>query len=380
MGNGFWLAVGQLCQMCFWTVRYLPRGDWKKLPRRTLMFGLIIPVFIVFQIIHWIGFAVDEVLFRKYRKVQVKKPVFVTGIPRSGTTHLQRVLANHNELSSMQMWECVFAPSISERYLYLFLGRVFQPVQTFFGKTTLPFLKKMKGIHTLGLTEAEEDFIALLPINACFLMVVLFPERSDYWRLANFDSSMPSNRKKLILNFYHRIIQKHLYFHGSEKRYLCKNPSFMTWVHSLNECYPDASFVLCEREAEKTIPSQLSSLMPTWELIYGEPMSEKFSGSIVKMLAGYYHYLDRLPIADVQAMRLPMSQLVHDLPHSITIVLSHCELEKTQQFTEKLEAEVSRAKAYKSSHQYQSSDRFDWSAFNSCFPEWAFEVHSGKGV
>lgn len=368
MGNGFWLAVGQMCQICFWTVRYLPAGSWRFLPRRVLAFGLAVPVFVLFQLLHWLGFALDEVLFRRYRRVKINRPVFVTGIPRSGTTHLQRVLAGHEQLTSMQMWECFLAPSITERYLFSSLSRLFSPLRKLSDHFRFPFFEKMRSVHKLGLNEAEEDFVALLPINACFLLVVLFPEVRHYWQLSDFDHSMSDKRKAAILRFYRRMIQKHLYFHGPQKRYLCKNPSFMSWIGSLNTEFEDASFLVCEREAAATVASQISSLRPIWRLIYGEDISADFSSKIVSMLAGYYHYLDSEALQEAHALHLPMSQLVSDLESTVKDVLKHCELPLTQAYASILSTESSASKTYRSSHSYDRKGVQGWSEMASDFP------------
>ncbi|TCS40153.1 sulfotransferase [Reinekea marinisedimentorum] len=355
MGNGFWLAVGQMCQLCFWTVRYLPAGHWKHLPRRALAFGLAIPVYLFFQCLHWLGFALDEILFRNYRKVDIQQPVFVTGIPRSGTTHLQRVLARHEQLTSMQTWECFFAPSISERYFYSAIGAIFKPAGRLFSHVNIPFLEKMRSVHKLGLNEAEEDFIALMPVNACFLLVVLFPEVKHYWALTGFDQQVSESRKATILRFYRRIIQKHLYFHGTDRRYLCKNPSFLSWVGSLSAEFEDARFVVCEREVDATLPSQISSLRPAWQLVYGEDLSAAFSERIIQMMAGYYHYLDSHLVNHPSVMLMPMHSLVQDLQGSVAVVLSHCKVALSDQFAGCLEEEAARAKSYRSSHKYNRS-------------------------
>lgn len=367
MGNGFWIAVGQMCQLCFWTVRYFPKGSWRKLPRRTLTFGLAIPVLLFFQLIHWFGFALDEVIFRRYRKVAVTKPIFISGIPRSGTTHLQRVLADHDKLTAMQTWECVLAPSITEKNFYRFVGKLLKPVAQWIGRLPVGFLQQMDSIHKLGLNEAEEDFIALLPINACFLLVVFFPSVDHYWRLSEFDSKLSRSQRKQTLKFYHRIIQKHLFFHGSHFRYISKNPSFMTWSNSLVEQYPDCSLILCERPAEKTVQSQLSSLTPTWQLIYGEAMPDSFKNRIVGMLAYYYQYLSSLDLKACNAKRLPMTQLVGDLRGSIELVLEHCELPATEVFSKAIEVHIAAAGEYKSTHHYGGDFNREWQRYSALF-------------
>ncbi len=380
MGNGFWLAVGQMCQMCFWTVRYLPQGGWRRLPRRTLTFGLAIPVLMIFQLFNWIFFMVDEIIFRRYRKVKIHQPIFITGIPRSGTTHLQRVLADHESVSSMRAWECFFAPSITGRYIALGLGRLLKPLQQMFSKSQIPFLKKMDSVHKLGLQEAEEDFITLININSCFLLVILFPEVRRYWRLGRFDHALSGKEKDVILNFYYRLIQKHMYFHGEGLRYLCKNPSFMTWIKSLHQRFPDASFVICEREASKAVSSQISSLQPAWQLIYGEDMDVEFSARIISMLAGYYHYLAALAVADINGLIIPMSELVEQLEFTVKKVLDHCQLECTEPYQAYLSAHVEQAQRYKSTHQYSKQTVTNLNEFLKLFPKQYVEQNTSGGL
>lgn len=354
MGNGFWLAVGQMLSICFWTVKYLPYGGWRYLPKRALMFGLAVPVFLVLQCLHWVGFALDELFFRRYRQVSIRRPIIITGIPRSGTTHLHRVLSRHDQLTSMQTWECLLAPSISERYLWCALGRLFRPFRRLLRVDSWPFFKSMSAIHRLGLKEPEEDFLALLPINACFLMVVLFPEEASLWRLARFDASMPPRRKRVIMSVYRRVIQKHLFFHGEDRRYLCKNPSFASWLCSLQSTFPDAAFVLCTRPAQKTLPSQLSALHPGWQLFHGRAFTMRFERRVVSMLAGYYRDLalfqhGRGPIATV-----PMSDLTGDLESTVLALLRRLDLPLTSAYQQALSEEVLAAHRYRSRHRYQS--------------------------
>ena len=372
------LACQQWFLVVIWTLRALFSGPVIQFPRRLVVLLLGLPLLIGLQLIHWVGFVCDELFFRRYRRVTVRQPLFITGIPRSGTTHLQRVLARHDRLTSMQTWECLLAPSITERYLFRCLGRVFKPLSSLFRR--VPFLKTMSSIHEFGLTEAEEDFVALLPVNACFLLVVLMPEAKHYWRLADFDRSMPARQKATILRFYHRLVQRHLWFHGEQLTYLCKNPSFMSWPESLNATFPDASFVFCERPAEKTVPSQLSSLKPGWEIVQGGDLSEPFSERIVQMLAGYYHRLEALDLAGIRGMRLPMRRLVSDLESSVRHVMTHADIAMTETFQAALDEEVRLSKQYQSQHRYEQQQHLSWERLRGYFPRSALTSMSEKGA
>ena len=91
--------------------------------QRLLVVALALPPFACLQLLHWIGFALDEILFRGYRDIEIRQPTFVLGVPRSGTTFLHRLLAHDPQFTTFSTWECFFAPSISERYVCLELTK-----------------------------------------------------------------------------------------------------------------------------------------------------------------------------------------------------------------------------------------------------------------
>ncbi len=356
MIRAFCLSLGQMVVICYWTLRYLPRGGWRKLPRRLVVFGLGLPLFLVLQCLHWLGFAVDELLFRGYRRVSVRRPVIVSGIPRSGTTHLQRVLAGHEQLTAMRTWECLLAPSIAERYLWGGLGRLCRPLGRLLRRLPSRFLREMESIHNLGLTEPEEDFMALLPVNGCFLLVVCFPDEPALWRLARFDREVSPARRRTLLGFYRCLVQKHLYYHGADRRYLCKNPAFVSWLGSLAVTFPDAHFVLCHRPAREVLPSQLSSLSPAWRMVHGGPLDPAFERRVVAMLADYYRYLEAFQARCSRCIPVPMYRLAADLERTVTTVLERLGLALTAVYRQVLEREVEKARSWRSGHRYQRDE------------------------
>jgi hypothetical protein len=56
-------------------------------------------------------------LFPAFRRQQIRQPVFVLGVPRSGTTFLHRALAADAAFTTTRTWELLFAPSLCQRYL-----------------------------------------------------------------------------------------------------------------------------------------------------------------------------------------------------------------------------------------------------------------------
>ncbi|WP_166805004.1 sulfotransferase [Nitrosococcus wardiae] len=86
--------------------------------RRALVMVAFLPVFGLVQGLHWLGFLFDEIFFRGYRKVSVFQPLLVLGPPRSGTTLLHRVLAQDSQFTTFATWECLFAPSVTQRLFW----------------------------------------------------------------------------------------------------------------------------------------------------------------------------------------------------------------------------------------------------------------------
>lgn len=283
----------------------LPAAGIRRLPQRLLFFALLWPLAGLLTGLHLLGFLADEVLFRRYRSISVSKPVFIVGVPRSGTTFLQRLLAEDTRFTSLTLWECVLAPSISERYVWSFMARLCSPLRR--GLSRLRW-QAFDQRHPLGWTEPEEDFLLLFYRGACFLPALICPNADTYWRLAFFDEAVGAKERKSIMGFYHRCLQRHLYFHGSDKRVLSKNPSFTPMIDSLQTQFPDARFIACARKPSEALPSQLSSLAPALALMGQSPGDEALRERLTAVLHHYYRRLNER--SDNAAVTLlPLDQL-----------------------------------------------------------------------
>ncbi|WP_347330169.1 sulfotransferase [Marinimicrobium locisalis] len=294
-----WLTLGvQLA-------RTLPDAGWRHALWRLPLFTLAWLVLGLLAVSHGLGFVLDDWLFRGYRKVLVRAPVFIVGVPRSGTTYLQRRLAEDPAFTSLTLWECLLAPSISERYFWSFVGRLFSPLKRFVPRWRWA---AMDRVHTLGWQEPEEDFLLLLWRGACFLPALVCPRAEGYWRLAFFDQAVAKDERRALTAYYYACLQRHLYFHGRHKRLLSKNPSFTPWVDSLRERFPGARFIACARRPEEAIASQLSALRPVLALLGRRAADRELSERMLTILHGYYGRLRRWR-RDSDVLSLPLPQL-----------------------------------------------------------------------
>ncbi|MEO0510866.1 MAG: sulfotransferase [Verrucomicrobiota bacterium] len=280
---GWWLAS-------LWPGRH----EGAPLGLRRLIFLLLgYPAFLALQSIHWIGFLLDEIFFSAYRRVEIETPVFIVGIPRSGTTFLHRTLATVEGYTSLNTWEALLAPSITERKLIRFLAALDRaigaPSQRLIHWAFRKGSSDFNAIHEVGLEAPEEDYLTLLPVGHCFILSLAFPFSKKLSDLAQLDQ-LPENERRAIVQFYKRCLQKHLYCHPG-KRLLSKNAAFSSWTADLQAAFPKAKFLVSIREPDTALSSQLSSLAPARQLFGADPDGQHTAARFTQHYAHAYQNL-----------------------------------------------------------------------------------------
>jgi hypothetical protein len=326
-------------------------------PVAGLLMLLAFPLFLAWQLLHWLGFLLDEILFPGYRDLPVSRPIFIVGPPRSGTTHLHQVLSLDEQYTTFSTWECLFGLSISTRKLLLGLaaadravGRPFARLSGWLGGL---LFAGMDDVHPLSLTAPEEDFLALMPLPACFLLAVPFPDAEWLWRTARCDEELAQGERDSLMQFYKACIKKHLYTHGKNKIFLSKNASFSGSTETLLQVFPDAAILICTRDPLSTVPSQLSSVAPARLLSgYADPDTE-FRNRMIDLLQHYYlHLADTLERHPDRCVLLHNHALRNTLTSTVCDALTSVGRHPSPSFIERLEAESAKSREFVSQHRY----------------------------
>ncbi|MEX2365775.1 MAG: sulfotransferase [Pseudohongiellaceae bacterium] len=336
-------------------LRALPAEGWRHVWKRLPLFVLLWLGFVLLSILHLLGFLSDELLFADYRNIDVERPVFIIGIPRSGTTFLHRTLTRDQGFTSLSTWEVIFAPSVSERYLYSFLGKILFPLGWLIKQIRLRPFRHIDKIHPLHLQEPEEDFILLLWIRACFLQALICPNNASYWRLASFDDAISRPRAEKIMAWYKCCLQKHLFYHGAGKRILSKNPSFTSLIQNLSETFPGAFFIACYREPDQAVPSQLSSLRPAMRVLGNGQVNKKTQEQLLGVLWHYYEILQQQS-ANPRLINVPMSAMQQHLKPTLLTLYQFLEQALPEKLLNTYTQLDQQAKAYRSRHRYNAGD------------------------
>jgi len=286
--------------------------------RRLGLMAALLPVLFVTQLINGVGLLLDEILFPGYRRVAIRQPVLVLGVPRSGTTFMHRLLAADPGCTTFSTWECLFAPSIVQRRFWHRLAAVDSLIGRPCGRLLAALERRMLahtgGVHPTGLFEPEEDYWCFMPVLCCFILVLPFPEADWLWRMARFDRDMPARERARHLRWYRNCLRRHLYFHGEDKRLVSKNASFAGMAASLVEEFPDCRLVICERERESVIRSQFRSLEGAMRWCAIARDDQRFRERLLGCIDFYYANLERAAAAlePERLVRVPLERLSAD--------------------------------------------------------------------
>lgn len=281
------LCLQSITRYLKWWVNALKPGANPQAPLtgRRILFLLLGPALLAIQILHWLGLFLDEWLFPAYRRTAIREPVFITGIPRSGTTFVHRTLAHDSDqFTTVSTWEAALAPSITARKIIQLFICLDQKIGGPFNKGIRACTDRAAGdfnkIHAVAPDAPEEDYLWLLPAASCLILLLAFPNSRHLAQMAALDT-LPAHQRNHLLDFYEACIRRHLYTDSKGRRFLSKNAAFASWCPALRQRFPDAKFILCVREPTEALHSQLHSLAPARRLFGSDP-----SGIVTARLFG----------------------------------------------------------------------------------------------
>jgi hypothetical protein len=186
--------------------------------------------------------------FPEHRGVRIERPIFVTGLPRTGTTALHRLLCADPGHQGLEAWLTEFPQPRPARGTWDD-DPIFQAVQSAFQHhhVTNP---EFMGIHYMDATSVEECWRILRQSGTSigFESLANIPRYSTWLAGQDWTDAYERHRRNLQL----------VGLHDTDKRWVLKNPSHMVALDALMRVYPDALIVVCHRDPLTSIASACS--------------------------------------------------------------------------------------------------------------------------
>ena len=271
----------------------MPRSDHLRFGHRRLRFyaafAFLAPLHLC---VTWLCFALDHLFFPGFRRVEIRSPLFILGNFRSGSTFLYRRLARDSEaFAAFSTREIYVTPSVSQRKLWALARRIDAcfgaPIRSFIHSFDDQVLEAVP-YHKVGLSEPEEDEGLFFYRWASFFLWFFFPRSSRALPIVSFDRSVAPARRRRLMRFYSRCVQRHLYVHGPQKHFLSKSPAFTGKLHSLRGYFPDARIVCLIRKPVDLVPSMINWFSFAWSY-FGDTTTRYLFPELIRDIAHYWY-------------------------------------------------------------------------------------------
>lgn len=188
----------------------------------------------------------DRASFPEIARQEIKAPLIVAGLPRSGTTILHALLAQDPAVRSPQKWE-VDEPSPPPRTeTYATDPRIARSQAAI---DALP--DKFKAMHTMGATLPDE-------CNSVMMMAFLSPNFGAAASIPSYMRWLVGKADMAPAFAIHRAMLQHLQAFAPARHWVLKAPPYLWWIDDLFKAYPDARMVITHRDPAEVIPSNSS--------------------------------------------------------------------------------------------------------------------------
>jgi len=183
-----------------------------------------------------------------WAEVPVERPVFVTGLPRTGTTALHRLLVADPAHQGLELWLAEAPQPRPPREAWA-QNPVFQHIAAAYARHHVEHPEFM-GVHYIAADQVEECWQLLRQSmrSVSFECLAHLPGYSAWLREADWTGAYRRHRRNLQL----------IGLNDAGRRWVLKNPSHLFALDALLATYPDALVIQTHRAPRVAIASVCS--------------------------------------------------------------------------------------------------------------------------
>ncbi len=186
--------------------------------------------------------------YPEHAAVQIDRPIFVTGLPRSGTTALHRLLTADPDHQGLELWLAEMPQPRPPRDSWE-ANPVFQHIQAGYQRHHVEHPEFM-GVHYIAADTVEECWQLLRQTlrSVSYECLAHLPTYSAWLREQDWTGPFRRHRGNLQL----------IGLNDTGRRWVLKNPSHLFSLDAIMQVYPDALIIQTHRAPRAVIGSMCS--------------------------------------------------------------------------------------------------------------------------
>ena len=297
------------------------------------------------------GMVLDPLFFPSLRRRAVVKPIVVVGVPRSGTTFLQRTLVEYGYGSGMRIWKMMFPSLVLQTLL----------------KPFVPLLEKVSparfhahAAHETNLTAVETDDPALLFRYFDGLFVYgFFLAWAEKDLKPLFDPAVRDTSRR-DFDWMEKVWRRNLISENRE-RMVAKIFSLGMRIPLFLKKFPDARILYLVRDPLETVPSGLSLVTGVLDGRFGfwnlpEPKRqayiERLYTAFLELGLRFHddYVTGRIPRENV--MIVPYTRMMRNFEKIMQDINAFLEVKPSQDVLRRIKIIAGKQRSYTSKHQY----------------------------
>ena len=192
-------------------------------------------------------------------KEAIRAPLVVTGVPRTGTTALHKLLSMDSQFQGIPHWLAITPlprPPREQWSRYPGYQRARQFIKSMF--TSVPEFRTAHDIIVDDVDECLEILRQSFVSNrwACT------------WKAPSYDAWWQTRSERTAYRYYADVLRLIGHGHG-DQRWLLKNPGHISTLDLLFEVFPDARVIHTHRSPLDTVPSISSNMLLSHRMYEG---------------------------------------------------------------------------------------------------------------
>jgi hypothetical protein len=174
----------------------------------------------------------------------IERPIFITGMPRSGSTFLHRLLVRDSTVAAPLSWRLVHPHPSAAGWVGEALNRVRVQAQFYLMRVLAP---ELNSLHEVAAGEPEE----CTDITAQVFQSLRY---DSVYRVPSYQSWLQDHGHVEAYRFHRRFLQ-HLDAQAPGRRWILKSPDHVFALDDIRPVYPDAVWVFIHRDPVAVLAS-----------------------------------------------------------------------------------------------------------------------------